>query len=77
MRCRIVDISVMTAAEKEEFFRFNCPAGAIVQFPGHEMMYLGESNGDFYTINDVDDGTAALDADKIANSWKEIGIVED
>lgn len=26
---------------------------------------------------DVDDGTAALDADKIANSWKEIGIVED
>ena len=60
MRCRIVDVSAMTAAEKEEFFRFNCPAGAIVQFPGHEMMYLGESNGDFYTINDVSSIAADL-----------------
>ena len=39
---------------------FNCPAGAIVQFPGHEMMYLGESNGDFYTINDVSSIAADL-----------------
>ena len=27
--------------------------GAIIQFNGHEMIYLGESGGKFYTINDV------------------------
>lgn len=60
MRCRVIDVKAMTSAQKEEFFRFNCPAGAIVQFPGHEMMYLGESNGDFYTINDVSSFAADL-----------------
>lgn len=29
------------------------PAGTILQFKGHEMMYLGEHNGFYYTINDV------------------------
>lgn len=60
MRCRVVDVSSMTATEKEVFFKAYCPAGAIVQFPGHEMMYLGESNGDFYTINDVSSIAADL-----------------
>lgn len=29
------------------------PAGSILIFSGHEMIYLGENNGLYYTINDV------------------------
>ena len=27
--------------------------GTILQFPGHEMLYLGEKDGRYYTINDI------------------------
>ncbi|MBR0305224.1 MAG: hypothetical protein IIX07_00270, partial [Lachnospiraceae bacterium] len=27
--------------------------GTILQFPGHEMLYLGEVDGKYYTINDI------------------------
>lgn len=66
MRCRVIDVASMSPVEKEEYFRLNCPAGAIVQFPGHEMIYLGESNGDYYTINDVSSIAADIGNNKLS-----------
>ncbi len=48
----VTDLSAMSLSEKEAFLR-TLPPGTILQFPGHEMLYLGESGGRFYTINDV------------------------
>jgi len=53
MRCRLVDLSAMSTVEKENYLRMECPAGSIIQFPGHEMFYLGASGDDFYVISDV------------------------
>lgn len=56
----------MTTAEKENYLRMECPAGSIMQFPGHEMFYLGASRDDFYVLSDVSslilsaDGTNVL-----------------
>lgn len=47
-----IDLSVMTVEEKKNALS-GLPAGTILQFPGHEMLYLGVRNGKFYTINDV------------------------
>lgn len=47
-----VDLSKMTDEQKKRALR-DLPVGTILQFPGHEMLYLGEQNGKFYTINDV------------------------
>ena len=49
------DVTVMTDmtdGEKKAVLD-TLPAGAILIFNGHEMMYLGEDNGLYYTINDV------------------------
>lgn len=53
MRCRLIDLSAMNEAEKENYFKMECPAGAIVQFKGHEMFYLGASGDDYYVLSDV------------------------
>lgn len=52
MRCRLIDLAAMNPAEKEEYIRTQCPAGAIIQFPGHEMFYLGASGDDYYVLSD-------------------------
>lgn len=52
MPTEITDLSAKSSAEKEEFLKTLTP-GAILQIPGHEMIYLGESGGRFYTINVV------------------------
>ena len=46
------DLSGMTEEEKKRALS-EMPAGTILQFPGHEMLYLGTRNGKYYTINDV------------------------
>ena len=48
----VTDISGMTDNEKKVVLD-NTPAGAILIWPGHEMIYLGERNGLYYTINNV------------------------
>ena len=46
------DISEMTADEKRDVLD-KTPPGAILIWSGHEMIYLGENDGLYYTINDV------------------------
>ncbi|MBQ2670742.1 MAG: SH3 domain-containing protein [Clostridia bacterium] len=46
------DISGMTDDEKKSVLD-KTPAGAILIWPAHEMIYLGEKDGLYYTINDV------------------------
>lgn len=46
------DISGMTDDEKKAVLD-KTPAGAILIWPAHEMIYLGEKDGLYYTINDV------------------------
>ena len=52
MPVRIIDISQMTDEEKKAELD-KTPSGAILFFPGHEMIYLGTENGLYYTVNDV------------------------
>ena len=52
MPAQVVELSSMTIAEKEDVLDALAP-GSILQIPGHEMIYLGENNGLYYTINDV------------------------
>ena len=52
MPVRKVEFKDMSAEEKSAALK-DAPAGAILQFPGHEMLYLGADGDDFYTINDV------------------------
>lgn len=52
MPVQVIDISQMTDEEKKEELD-KTPSGAILFFPGHEMMYLGTENGLYYTVNDV------------------------
>lgn len=52
MPVKVTDISQMPEEEKKAEL-LKTPAGALVFFPGHEMIYLGEKDGYFYTINDV------------------------
>lgn len=49
---RVTDLSEMSEAEKCAVLDRLSP-GAILQFPGHEMMYLGKYGDEYYTINDV------------------------
>ena len=46
------NMSDMSEREKEAALQTLLP-GTILQFPGHEMIYLGKANGHYYTINDV------------------------
>ena len=48
----VTDLGSMTDAEKMTALD-TAPPGAILIFPGHEMIYLGSDNGKYYTINDV------------------------
>ena len=52
MPVKITDISKETDAAKTELLK-ETPPGAILQFPGHEMLYLGCIDGKCYTINNV------------------------
>ncbi len=52
MSCKVINVAGMSDIEKEAIL-LATPAGAIIQFPGHEMLYLGAANGDYFTINDV------------------------
>jgi len=52
MNCKKIDISGMSNAEKQAVLH-EVPAGAIIQMPGHEMIYLGEKDGENYVINSV------------------------
>lgn len=52
MPVQVDDIGDLSAEEKTNALK-NTPMGAIIQFNGHEMIYLGESGGRLYTINDV------------------------
>lgn len=48
----VTDISGMNDDEKKTVLD-NTPPGAILIWSGHEMIYLGERDGLYYTINDV------------------------
>ncbi|MBQ7581251.1 MAG: C40 family peptidase, partial [Lachnospiraceae bacterium] len=52
MPVRRIDLAGLSSEAKSAILR-EVPAGAILQFPGHEMLYLGAEGDDFYTINDV------------------------
>ncbi|MBR0366635.1 MAG: SH3 domain-containing protein [Clostridia bacterium] len=52
MPADITDISDMTDDEKKSVLD-STPPGAILIWSGHEMIYLGEDSGLYYTINDV------------------------
>ena len=52
MKVNVTDITGMSYREKSDVFSA-LPAGSIIQFPGHEMIYLGEKNGKHYSINNV------------------------
>lgn len=52
MPVQVTDLSKMTKTEKYETLSKLTP-GSIIQFPGHEMIFLGEVNGKIYTINNV------------------------
>ncbi len=52
MPVKSVDMSKMTDEEKRAELD-KTPVGAILLWSGHEMIYLGEDNGLYYTINDV------------------------
>ncbi len=47
-----IDMSGMTVSEKTDVLN-TLPSGSVLQFSGHEMLYLGEEGGLYYTINDV------------------------
>ena len=47
-----VDAGDMSSEEKERVLD-TLPAGAVLYFNGHEMMYLGESDGQYYVISSV------------------------
>ena len=52
MPAEVTVMSSMTDGEKKAVLD-TLPAGTILIFPGHEMLYLGKDNGLYYTINDV------------------------
>ncbi len=62
--------------EREEILRGLTP-GSILQFPGHEMLYLGESGGRFYTINDVSSIVSPLDKETLTTIRPRSVIVND
>ncbi len=64
-------MSDMTAEEKKAVLD-TLPAGAILIFPGHEMMYLGEDNGLYYVISDV---SSLVSPDKPGEIIRPRGVV--
>ncbi|MBR2744576.1 MAG: C40 family peptidase [Clostridia bacterium] len=49
---RFTDISSMTVEEKQNYFK-TIPAGSLVYFPGHAMMYIGSEDDMGYVISDT------------------------
>ena len=45
-------LEALSVEKKEEALR-KLPPGTILFFPGHEILYLGEKNGDFFAINNL------------------------
>ena len=52
MPVQVTNLGAMTDTEKKQELNRMEP-GTILQFPGHEMLYLGEVDGRYYTINDI------------------------
>ncbi|MBQ5916349.1 MAG: SH3 domain-containing protein [Lachnospiraceae bacterium] len=52
MPVQVTNLGAMTDIEKKQALNRMEP-GTILQFPGHEMLYLGEKDGRYYTINDI------------------------
>ena len=52
MPVAVTSVAAMTEKEKDDYLETLRP-GTIIQFPGHEMIYLGKADGRHYTINDV------------------------
>lgn len=52
MPSRVDDISGLSEEERKQYLD-KLPVGSILQIPGHEMIYLGKSGDDYFTINDV------------------------
>ncbi len=48
----VTDMSIMTNEEKIAFLG-GAPAGTILIIPGHEVLYLGEEGGYYYSVNNV------------------------
>ena len=46
------DVSDWTAEEKEALLD-TLPMGALLDFPGHQMMYLGKADGSYYCVSTV------------------------
>lgn len=55
------DLTVLSEQEKAAVLD-SLPTGTILQFLGHEMIYLGKVDGRYYTINDVSTMVNSLDA---------------
>ena len=52
MKATITGLKDLNQRQKTAALDMAAP-GSILQFPGHEMLYLGTSNGKHYVINDV------------------------
>lgn len=72
MHSRKIPLSDLTAAEKKRVLD-SLPAGSILEFPGHEMLYLGTENGKYFTINDV--SSLYLDTETGAKKYRVRDIV--
>ena len=62
MPVAVTNLTGMTDEEKEAVLT-TLPPGSILQFPGHEMIYLGKAGGRYYTINDVSSLVSPLEGD--------------
>ncbi len=62
------DVSKMSQQEKKELLD-KMPAGTLLMFSGHIMMYIGKDNGNYYVISDL--GTV-YDVENTSDSLKSI-----
>ena len=59
---KVTDVSNLSDAEKQKYLE-NIPAGSLLYFTGHAMMYVGSTDGRAYVINaagSLSDSTGAL-----------------
>ena len=52
MKATVIDLTGMNEKNKAAALDQAAP-GSIIQFPGHEMIYIGHRDGRHYTVNDV------------------------
>jgi len=52
MNCKKIDLTNKTIKEKQMLLD-TLPLGSIVQFRGHEMLWIGEDEDEYYTLSDV------------------------